>query len=118
MNAIAVQQHAVDRYMERTGSKGQMRCCEKLWIKAQFAVHIPIGNNRFYDTRNGWIVVIFKGIVKTIYRPKTLEQFASIHKAMVKAKGQAAADKKNFMLNIMMMNGAFLCMTISFCLRC
>ncbi|SRR5260221_4366307 len=87
MNAIAIQQHAIDRYMERTGSTGEMRCCEKIWIKAQFS--IPMSRNRFYDPRGGFIIVIVNRIVKTIYRPRTTEQFDAIYKAMAKAKDQA-----------------------------
>jgi hypothetical protein len=71
----AVTQHAIDRYMERTGAKKAQRATTTLFCLAESA--IPIGKNRYYA--RGWIVVVKDGVVKTAYRPKTREQMDAVY---------------------------------------
>jgi hypothetical protein len=73
----AVTQHAIDRYLERTGGKKAHRATNTLFCLAESA--IPIGNNRYYA--RGWIVVLKDGVVKTAYRPKTREQMDAVYRA-------------------------------------
>lgn len=73
----AVTQHAIDRYMERTGAKKALRSTNTLFSLAESAV--PLGKNRYYA--RGWIVVMVNGVVKTAYRPKTREQMEIVYNA-------------------------------------
>lgn len=74
----AITQHALERFMERSGSKKMPRAIGQLFCLAESAV--SIGNNRFYA--RGWIVVVLEGEVKTAYRPRTREQQEAIFRAM------------------------------------
>ena len=78
----AVTQHAIDRYMERLGSKKVYRAIDKIFTMSTCA--LPIGHNRYYT--NGWIIVVVGGMVKTIYRPRTIEQMNAVNRACARAK--------------------------------
>lgn len=78
----SITQHAVDRYMERSGTKSPTRAMRKLFELAEQA--IPIGHSRFYAS--GWIVVMKRGVLKTCYKPRTLSQTNSIFAAHAKAR--------------------------------
>ena len=77
-------QHAVDRFMERSGSKKPIRAIYKLFSLSEAAV--PMGRNRYYT--RGWIIVVVNGVVKTAYRPRTREEMDAIFRAA--EKGVAA----------------------------
>jgi cytochrome oxidase Cu insertion factor (SCO1/SenC/PrrC family) len=81
MKIKAVTQHAVDRFMERTGNKKPLRAMQKVFRLAQSSIPIgPIGKSLYFS--QGWIMLINKrGIVNTIYRPRSKWE----HKAIAEA---------------------------------
>jgi len=87
----SVTQHAIDRYLERAGSKKVHRAIGKIFTMSSRALNI--GDNRYYS--NGWILVVVDGLVKTVYRPTTREQMNSINKACERArKKQYKSDER------------------------
>lgn len=81
----SVTQHALDRYMERSGVKGVQRALNKIMGHVEFA--IPMGGHRFYS--NGWVIVIKKRVVRTMYKPLP-KDFLAIHNAtLAKKSGDA-----------------------------
>lgn len=72
-----ITQHALDRFMERSGSNRVMRSLNKLSAVVDSA--IPIGKNKLYW--GGWIIVMVKGEVKTAYHPRTRKQMNQVHAA-------------------------------------
>ncbi len=72
-----VTQHAVDRYMQRSGCKSLTASVNKLLERANKV--IPIGKNRVYQ--GGWIVAIRRGAVVTCYKPRTPEQLGAVFRA-------------------------------------
>lgn len=62
---IGLEQHAVDRFRERSGIKTEARAMAKLLEYADQAVRV--GPDRFFA--RGWILIIRDGFVKTVYRP-------------------------------------------------
>ena len=87
MKIKAVTQHAVDRFMERTGNKKPLRAMQKVFRIAQSS--IPIGRSLHFS--QGWLMFINKyGVVKTIYRPANKWE----HKAIANAvKGTRTGNK-------------------------
>lgn len=78
MKIKAVTQHAVDRFMERTGNKKPLRAMQKVFRLGQSS--IPIGRSLYFS--QGWVLCITSlGIVKTIYRPCSRWE----HKAIAEA---------------------------------
>lgn len=71
----AVTQHAVDRFQERSGSKKPK--IERLFRLAEQSV--PIGAGRRYSS--GWIFVVKKNVVRTVYKPRKRHEFEAIHKS-------------------------------------
>ena len=88
----SVTQHAIDRYMERLGSKKTLRAIDKIFTMTTCA--LPIGQNRYYT--NGWIIVVVRGVVKTIYRPRTMEQMNAVNMACERAKKQKLKSNERF----------------------
>jgi hypothetical protein len=79
MNVRSVTQHAVDRFMERTGNKKQVRAVQKVFRLAQSS--IPIGRSLYFS--QGWLMFINEyGDVKTIYRPANKWEHKAIATAM------------------------------------
>lgn len=79
MKIRAVTQHAVDRFMERTGMKKPVKATEKVFRLAQSS--IPIGKSLYYS--QGWLMFVNKkGEVKTIYRPSQKWQHQAIYEAV------------------------------------
>lgn len=77
MSSAAITQHAIDRYMERSGSKAVMRTIRKLFDVVERGV--PVNGGRFYH--KGWIVVVRAGEIKTVYRPRTKAQMSAVYDA-------------------------------------
>jgi hypothetical protein len=82
LHVDAVTKHAIDRYMERLGSKKVHRAIGKIFTMSSRALNI--GDNRYYS--NGWIIVVVDGLVRTVYRPRTHEQMYAINKATERAR--------------------------------
>jgi hypothetical protein len=79
-----VTQHAIERYMERTGSKKMNRVVKKLLSASEAA--LAIGKNQYYH--RGIIYVVVDGTVITTYKPKGKEQTDAVYNALHPAKNQ------------------------------
>lgn len=78
MKVKAVTQHAVDRFMERTGSNKPVKALQKVFRLAESS--IQVGKSLYYS--QGWLMFIKCGEVKTIYRPKWKWQHQAIYEAV------------------------------------
>ncbi len=76
--SLVLTQHAIDRYMERSGTKKPMRSILKLFSLADSAR--PLGRGKFYA--RGWVLVMKGGRVKTVYRPTSRIDHQKIYEAM------------------------------------
>ncbi len=86
----AVTQHAIDRYLERTKGKSEKRAINKLF--GDFNGAASIGGNEYYA--NGFIVVIIKGEIRTVYRPRKPRQLAAINRYFERKKRYALVDAR------------------------
>jgi len=77
----AITQHALDRYCERTGAKNIAKALSKIDCATQFLLRID--KNRYYSKTTGFVLVIRKGVLKTIYKPYPRD-FSLIHEAIAK----------------------------------
>ncbi len=75
MNAT-VTQHAIKRYMERSGTTRPMRSALRLHYLMEHAVKLDA--DRYYAM--GWIMVVVKGILRTVYRPRHRRDMEAIHR--------------------------------------
>ncbi len=75
---MSLTQHALDRYMERSGSTKILKSLFK--IESLVANAVQIGKNQFYA--GGWIMKVVHGEVVTMYRPKYPSQLRKVYKAM------------------------------------
>jgi len=80
MKVTAVTQHALERYMKRTGSQNIKQALNKMMHNAE--VGTPIGGNRYYS--RGVVYVVVDGEIKTAYKPHTKEVQDAIHHALNK----------------------------------
>jgi len=71
-------QHALERYMERSGSKHVHRALGR--ISSLVAQAVPIDKKRVYA--RGWIMRVDGGDVVTMYRPTNPRDMAKIFMVM------------------------------------
>lgn len=75
---VAVTQHALDRYMERSGCTNVNKAIKNLTDVGERG--IPIGRQQFYA--KGWIVVVRRFMVVTAFKPKTFSQQNRVNRAV------------------------------------
>lgn len=84
MKAGVLTQHAIERYMQRTGSKKIERVIRKLFNILDRSIRLD--DEHFYF--RGWIIVVSKGEIKTVYKPKYPDEFRKIHDAINATSGR------------------------------
>jgi len=74
---MVLTQHALDRYMQRSGCRRVVKSLNR--IERLAAKAIPIGKTQFYA--EGWILRMVGGEIVTVHRPNR-SQMRKIYKAM------------------------------------
>jgi len=75
---LAVTQHALERYMQRSGATRVVKSLNKIERLASRAVRI--GKTRFYA--DGWILKVVRGEIVTMFKPKYASDLRQIYKAV------------------------------------